>query len=273
MFDFVSDPAAWASLATLTLMEVVLGIDNIIFITILASRLPPEERKQARFYGLALAAVTRVLLLLGISWLVGLTKPFFTLFEHPFAGRDLILLGGGLFLVYKATKEIHHKLEGPDEAEAASHGTATLFGTIIQIGLLDIVFSFDSVITAVGMTEYIMVMVIAVLIALAIMVAVGGPIGDFVMRHPTVKMLALSFLLLIGVSLAAEAFHQGIPKGYIYSAMLFSLFVEMLNFWMRKRRTGRGTAEPEPVHLRRNVVGVSVQSEGGMVDSSARRTK
>jgi predicted tellurium resistance membrane protein TerC len=242
-------------------MEIVLGIDNIIFITILASRLPENERKRARLYGLALAAITRVLLLFGITWLVGLTKPFFTLFAHPLAGRDLILLVGGLFLVYKATKEIHHKLEGPDEVETASNGSTSLFGTIIQIGLLDIVFSFDSVITAVGMTDYIAVMVIAVLIALAIMIAVGGPIGDFVMRHPTLKMLALAFLLLIGVSLAAEAFHQGIPKGYIYSAMLFSLFVEMLNFWMRKRRADRGRREPEPVHLRRNVVGVSVQAD------------
>jgi predicted tellurium resistance membrane protein TerC len=261
MFDFISDPAAWASLATLTLMEIVLGIDNIIFITILASRLPESERKRARFYGLALAGITRILLLLGISWLISLTKPLFTLFDYPFAGRDLILLGGGLFLVYKATKEIHHKLEGPDEAEEAAHGSASLVATIIQIGLLDIVFSFDSVITAVGMTDHLSVMVIAVLIALGIMVAVGGPIGDFVMRHPTVKMLALSFLLLIGVSLAAEAFHHGIPKGYIYSAMLFSLFVEMLNFWMQKRRLTRGKREPEPVHLRRNVVGVSIESE------------
>jgi predicted tellurium resistance membrane protein TerC len=263
MFDFLSDPATWASLATLTLMEIVLGIDNIIFITILASRLPREQQNRARLLGLGLAAITRLLLLLGISWLIGLTKPFFTIAAHPFAGRDLILLAGGLFLIYKATKEIHNKLEESDEVEEAGRGSASLIGTVVQIGLLDIVFSFDSVITAVGMTDHLEVMITAVLVALGVMVGVGKPIGDFVMRHPTVKMLALSFLLLIGVSLMAEAFHTEIPKGYIYSAMLFSLFVEMMNYWMRRRREKRGGKEPEPVKLRQNVVGVHIADRSG----------
>ncbi len=233
---FFSDPAVWAGLATLTLMEVVLGIDNIIFISILAGKLPADQQDRARVVGLGLAAVTRVLLLLGVSWLVGLTAPLFSLFGHSFSGRDLILLAGGVFLVYKAVAEIHEKLEGHKDEERIAKAGVTFGSVITQILLLDIIFSLDSVITAVGMTDHIAVMVIAVLISLALMMWSGRAIGNFVMRHPTVKMLALSFLLLIGVSLAAEAFHREIPKGYIYSAMAFSVFVEMLNLRVSKKK-------------------------------------
>lgn len=233
---FFSDPAVWAGLATLTLMEVVLGIDNIIFISILAGKLPADQQDRARVVGLGLAAVTRVLLLLGVSWLVGLTAPLFSLFGHSFSGRDLILLAGGVFLVYKAVAEIHEKLEGHKDEERIAKAGVTFGSVITQILLLDIIFSLDSVITAVGMTDHIAVMVIAVLISLGLMMWSGRAIGNFVMRHPTVKMLALSFLLLIGVSLAAEAFHREIPKGYIYSAMAFSVFVEMLNLRVSKKK-------------------------------------
>lgn len=233
---FFSDPAVWAGLATLTLMEVVLGIDNIIFISILAGKLPADQQDRARIMGLGLAAVTRVLLLLGVSWLVKLTAPLFSLFGHSFSGRDLILLAGGVFLVYKAVAEIHEKLEGHKDEERIAKAGVTFGSVITQILLLDIIFSLDSVITAVGMTDHIAVMVIAVLISLALMMWSGRAIGNFVMRHPTVKMLALSFLLLIGVSLAAEAFHREIPKGYIYSAMAFSVFVEMLNLRVSKKK-------------------------------------
>jgi predicted tellurium resistance membrane protein TerC len=257
MFDFFSDPQAWASLATLTVMEVVLGIDNIIFLTILAGKLPVEQQNKARVLGLTLAAGIRLLLLLGISYLMQLTRPLFEVFNHPFAGRDLILLAGGAFLIYKATKEIHEKLEGPEEAEHRGPKVAGFAGVIVQILLLDMVFSLDSVITAVGMTDHVPVMMIAVVISIAIMIAIGKPIGNFVMKHPTVKMLALSFLVLIGVTLAAEAFHREIPKGYIYTAMAFSILVESLNLWAAKRKRAKG-ALPEAVHLRRNVVGLDI---------------
>lgn len=245
MFEFLSDPAVWAGLATLTLMEIVLGIDNIIFISILAGKLPEEQQGRARFIGLGLAAVMRVLMLFGISWLVSLTAPFIELFGHSFSGRDLILLGGGVFLVYKAVMEIHDKLEGEGGKDQNKKAKVTFSSVILQIVLLDVIFSLDSVITAVGMTNYIEVMVVAVLISLGIMMWTGAAIGNFVMRHPTVKMLALAFLLLIGVSLSAEAFHKEIPKGYIYSAMAFSVFVESLNLMAQKRRAKKkeGIAE------------------------------
>lgn len=242
MLEFLSDPTVWAGLATLTLMEVVLGIDNIVFISILASKLPEREQDRARFVGLGLAAITRVLLLLGISWLVSLTAPLFSVLGYSFSGRDLILLAGGIFLVYKAVAEIHEKLEGHKEEEELKKAKVTFTGVIVQILVLDIIFSLDSVITAVGMTDHLAVMIIAVLIALGIMMWAGGVIGNFVLRHPTVKMLALSFLLLIGVSLAAEAFHKEIPKGYIYSAMAFSVFVEMLNLRVSKRKEAKREA-------------------------------
>lgn len=258
MFEFMSDPEAWASLATLTVMEVVLGIDNIVFLTILAGKLPPEQQNRARVLGLTLAAGIRLLLLLGISFLMSLTRPLFEIFGHPFSGRDLILLAGGAFLIYKATKEIHEKLEGPEEHEHGSRVAVSFTSVIVQILLLDMVFSLDSVITAIGMSDHVEVMMIAVIISIAIMIAVGKPIGDFVMKHPTVKMLALSFLLLIGVSLSAESFHREIPKGYIYTAMAFSVLVESLNLWAAKRRRLKGRAVPEPVHLRQNVVGLEI---------------
>ncbi len=248
MIDIITNPATWASLATLTLMEVVLGIDNIIFISILAGKLPAEQANRARLVGLAIACVTRLGLLLTISWLIGLQDPLFGL---PFSGRDAILVAGGLFLIYKATREIHEKLEGEDEAGSKEKGKGQSFLAVVaQIVVLDIVFSLDSVLTAVGMAEHVEIMMAAVVVALVLMVFVGKAIGDFVMRHPTVKMLALAFLMLIGVTLVAEAFHREIPKAYIYSAMAFSVSVELLNLWVSKRR-GKG----KPVQLHQNVVG------------------
>jgi predicted tellurium resistance membrane protein TerC len=234
--EWLSDPQAWISLLTLTLLEIVLGIDNVVFISILAGKLPPEQQEKARKLGLGLALVTRILLLCGLAWMVKLTKPLFGLFGHEIAGRDLILLGGGLFLLFKSVHEIHDKLEGEDGEKTQSF-KASFSSVIIQILLLDIVFSLDSVITAVGMAQHLPVMIIAVIVAVVFMLLFSGYISDFVNRHPTVKILALSFLILIGVSLIAEAFHQSIPKGYIYFAMAFSLAVEMVNLKMKKKAT------------------------------------
>jgi len=255
VLELLSQPEIWLSLATLTFMEVVLGIDNIIFISILAERLPASERKRARIVGLSLACILRLLLLTAVGWIVGLTAPLFNVLGHPVAGRDIILLGGGLFLIYKATVEIHHKLEGDDEGGKSGGATLTFGAALVQIILLDAVFSIDSILTAVGMTPYVSVMMTAVVISLSIMMALGGPISDFVMRHPSVKMLALSFLMLIGVSLLAESFHQEIPKGYIYSAMIFSVLVEWLNLLARRKKVA------EAVHLKQNVVGVHVGND------------
>ena len=263
MIELLSDPTTWASLATLTLMEIVLGIDNIIFISILAGKLPAEQQKRARLVGLSLACITRFLLLLAVNWMAQLTTVLFEVAGHGFSGRDLILLGGGAFLVYKATKEIHEKLEGEEEGGSAEGKAAVSFtGVIVQILLLDIIFSLDSVITAIGMADHVEIMMGAVVVSLGFMLWVGGAISNFVMRHPTVKMLALSFLVLIGVSLAAEAFHKEIPKGYIYSAMAFSVFVEMLNLWAKRRREAKRHAAIEPVHLRRNAVGMHLEKKG-----------
>jgi predicted tellurium resistance membrane protein TerC len=236
-FRLASSPEAWISLVTLTLLEIVLGIDNIVFIAILAGKLPANQQKKARQLGLTLALVTRVLLLCGLAWLVGLTKPLFTLpvINHGLSGRDLILLIGGLFLLYKSTHEIHEKLEG-DDGEKSRRIAPSFASVIIQILLLDIVFSLDSVITAVGMAKDLPVMIIAVILAVGFMLLMGGTISAFVERHPTIKMLALSFLLLIGVALVAESFHREIPKGYIYFAMAFSVGVEMLNLKMRSKK-------------------------------------
>jgi len=230
------------ALLTLTVLEIVLGIDNIVFISILADKLPQAERPKARQLGLGLALITRILLLLSLSWIIKLETPLFTLpvLEIGISGRDLILMGGGLFLIYKATHEIHDKLEGK-QGHASAKVAASLAAVVIQIGLLDIVFSLDSVITAVGMVDEILVMITAVIIAVIIMLYASTPLSDFVSRHPTVKILALSFLLLIGTSLIAEGLHQHIEKGYVYFAMGFSVFVEMLNLRMR--------AVSEPVHL------------------------
>jgi predicted tellurium resistance membrane protein TerC len=234
-----SSPEAWISLVTLTLLEIVLGIDNIVFIAILAGKLPANQQKKARQLGLTLALGTRVLLLCGLAWMVGLTKPLFTLTmfgrEWGLSGRDLILLIGGLFLLYKSTHEIHEKLEG-DDGEKSRRVAPSFTSVIIQILLLDIVFSLDSVITAVGMAKDLPVMIIAVILAIGFMLLMGGRISAFVERHPTIKMLALSFLLLIGVALVAESFHREIPKGYIYFAMAFSVGVEMLNLKMRSKK-------------------------------------
>ncbi|HVZ40136.1 MAG TPA: TerC family protein [Candidatus Kapabacteria bacterium] len=257
MFNIFSDPTVWASIAALTLMEIVLGVDNIIFISILASRLPEQRRGRARLIGLILAGAIRIALIFMIGWIIGLENPLFKVSGHDVTGRDLILMGGGLFLIYKSTKEIHHKLEGPDEADGNEHNGNGFVQTVIQIGLLNLVFSLDSIVTAVGMTEYVIVMIIAVVLSLGFMFVVGRPVGDFVMRHPSVKMLALSFLLLIGFSLAMEAVHVEIPKAYIYSAMAFSIFVEMLNIAAKRRSEGK--RQQRPVHLRRNVVGMKLR--------------
>lgn len=244
--EFLADPQVWIAFATLTLLELVLGIDNVIFISILSGKLPPDQQPKARYIGLSLALGIRVLLLFSLSWVIGLTAPLFSVLEHPFSGKDLVLLIGGLFLIAKATHEIHGSLEG-EEGHDSKKVYAGFVGVIIQIVLLDIVFSLDSVITAVGMiaSEYpdfgIYIMVAAVVISIIAMMLFAGTIGAFVQRHPTIKMLALAFLLLIGVMLVAESFHRTIPKGYIYFAMAFSVFVEMLNMRLRKKA--------EPVHL------------------------
>lgn len=241
--DLIFTPEIWIALLTLTTLEIVLGIDNIIFITILAGKLAEKQQDRARQVGLLLAMLTRIALLFSLGWLVGLTEPLFTLFGVEITGRTLILVGGGLFLLAKATYEIHDKLEN-EEGHSSARVAATFGAVIVQIVLLDIVFSLDSVLTAVGMVEEIEVMVAAVVIAVLIMLAASGPISRFVDERPTLKILALSFLLLVGVSLVAEGFDVEIPKGYIYFAMFFSLFVETLN----QRLRGRPAADP--VHLR-----------------------
>jgi predicted tellurium resistance membrane protein TerC len=240
--DWITDPQAWVGLATLTVLEIVLGIDNIIFISILAGRLPREQQGRARYIGLLLAMLMRIALLFSLSWIIRLTAPLFTVLGQEISGRDLVLLIGGLFLLAKSTHEIHERLEG-EEGEVSARAAPSLGSVLIQIMLLDIVFSLDSVITAVGMVDELGVMVTAVVVAVGFMMLFAGPISEFVDRHPTVKMLALSFLILIGVSLIAESFDQHIPKGYIYFAMAFSVLVEMLNLRARK---GKG----DVVHLR-----------------------
>jgi predicted tellurium resistance membrane protein TerC len=234
--DALLNPEIWIALATLTALELVLGIDNIIFISILAGKLPPEQRNRARRVGIAMAAITRLALLLVIAWIVGLTAPIFSVAGQSFSWRDLILVGGGLFLIGKSTHEIHQKLEGASEQVTASTmATATFAGVIVQIMLLDIVFSLDSIITAVGMVDQRWVMVTAIVISIVFMLAFARPIGEFVERHPTVKVLALSFLLMIGLVLIADGFGLHIPKGYIYAAMAFSVFVELINLAIRRR--------------------------------------
>jgi predicted tellurium resistance membrane protein TerC len=236
----MTQPDVWAALATLTVLEIVLGIDNIIFISILSGKLPRAQQKNARLSGLGAAMLMRILLLFSISWVIGLTAPMFALVGQEISGRDLILILGGLFLLFKSTKEIHERLEGEEEQQHGPGARKVSFGSVIvQIMLLDIVFSLDSVITAVGMAEDLWVMVTAVVIAVLIMMIASETISSFVHRHPTVKILALSFLLLIGVSLIAEGFDQHIPKGYIYFAMAFSVFVETVNLKARASRPVR----------------------------------
>ena len=232
--ELLLDPNMWVALLTLTLLEIVLGIDNIVFISILSGKLPKEKQKKARQTGLALALITRVLLLLSLSWVMSLTAPIFTVLQQEISGRDLILLIGGLFLIYKATAEIHEKLEGENH-DTEIKGKVNFSSVILQILILDVVFSLDSVITAVGMANHIEVMIAAVVIAVIIMLFAAESISKFVNQHPTVKMLALSFLVLIGVSLLAEGLDQHIPKGYIYFAMAFSVLVEMLNLRLKKK--------------------------------------
>jgi predicted tellurium resistance membrane protein TerC len=233
--DWFADPQAWMALATLTVLEIVLGIDNVVFIAILADKLPEKQRARARTVGLGLAMLMRIALLFSLSWVMQLTAPLFSVLENEISGRDLILLCGGLFLLAKATHEIHQKLEG-EEGHASTAVSATMTSVLLQIMILDIVFSLDSVITAIGMAEHLSIMVVAVVVSVAFMMVFAGAVSDFVNRHPTIKMLALSFLLLIGVMLIAEGFEQHIPKGYVYFAMAFSVFVEMLNSRARKPR-------------------------------------
>lgn len=234
-FSWMATGEAWVALLTLAVLEIVLGIDNIVFISILVDKLPVAERARARFLGLAFAMITRILLLLSISWVMQLKHPLFSLFGHEISGKDLILIVGGLFLLAKSTKEIHHKVEGHEEDthSAGKAGRAALGAILVQIAILDIIFSLDSVITAVGMVDHVSVMVIAVLISVGFMMVFVGTVSDFISRHPTVKMLALSFLLLIGTTLVAEGFHVHFQKGYVYFAMAFSVFVEMLNIRMK----------------------------------------
>jgi predicted tellurium resistance membrane protein TerC len=233
--EWLTDPHAWIGLLTLTVLELVLGIDNIVFISILSGKLPAHQQKKARFIGLSLAMLMRILLLLCITWVMGLTRPLFAIAGFEFTGRAIILVAGGLFLLVKSTHEIHDDIEGEDEHRQA-RAMGSLFAVLVQISLLDIVFSLDSVITAVGMVDEIAIMIIAVILAVIVMMVFAGPVSGFVGRHPTVKMLALSFLLLIGVNLIAEGVGFHIPRGYTYFAMAFSLFVEMLNLKIRSRK-------------------------------------
>ncbi len=253
--ELLSDPQIWIAFATLSVLEVVLGIDNVIFIGILAGKLPKEQQQKARTVGLGLAMFMRIALLFAITWVMGLEDTLFSAFGQDISGRDLILLGGGLFLIAKSTHEIHGKLEGEHGGES-KRVPARFTAVIVQILALDIVFSLDSVITAVGMVDQIGVMIAAVIVAIGFMMVFAGPVNRFVDRHPTVKMLALSFLLLIGVVLVAEGFGQHISKGYIYFAMAFSVFVEMLNLWMRKKT--------EPVHLHDAYAEEETRVAGGM---------
>lgn len=236
--EWIADPQIWISLLTLTALEIVLGIDNVIFIAILASKLPAEQQEKARKTGLMLALVTRILLLLSLTWIMGLTKPLFTVpvLDQAVSGRDLVLLLGGLFLIWKSVKEVHEKLEDADGHANPTKSKISFNGVIIQILILDIVFSLDSVITAVGMADKIGVMIAAVIIALGVMLLFAKSISDFVNRHPTLKILALSFLILIGVALVAEGLHHKIPKGYIYFSMAFAFAVEMINLKMRAKK-------------------------------------
>jgi predicted tellurium resistance membrane protein TerC len=231
--SWLTDPQAWIAFVTLVALELVLGIDNVVFISILAGKLPGDQPRKARLLGLGLAMLMRIGLLFSLSWIIGLTAPLLTVFGHEFSGRDLILIGGGLFLIAKSTHEIHQKLEGA-EGEASGRVSSSFISVIVQIMLLDIVFSLDSVLTAIGMVQQIEIMIAAVMISVVFMMLFSGVIGGFVQRHPTVKMLALSFLLLIGVTLIADGFGQHIPRGYIYFAMGFSVFVEMLNLRLRR---------------------------------------
>jgi predicted tellurium resistance membrane protein TerC len=245
ILHLLSDPDAWASLLTLTLLEIVLGVDNLVFLAILASRLPAHQQPLARRLGLGFALLTRLALLMTLAWIITLTKPLFVVWGHGISWRDIILLAGGAFLIFKATHEIHTSLEGDEHHEdgTAKRATASFVAVVIQIGIIDIVFSLDSVITAVGMAQHLPIMITAVVISMIVMLIAAGPLSAFVTAHPTVKMLALAFLLLIGTALVAEGAGFHFPKGYIYAAMAFSVLVEALNLLARRRRS-------KPVKLR-----------------------
>ncbi|TWH64147.1 putative tellurium resistance membrane protein TerC [Azomonas agilis] len=246
--DWLTNPEIWVAFFTLTALEIVLGIDNIIMISILVSRMPKEMQSRTRLFGLALAMVTRILLLLSISWVMGLTADLFQLFGQGISGRDLILFFGGLFLLWKSSSEIYYSLEGVDETNETPSGGGQFIGTIIQIAIIDIVFSLDSVITAVGMVSQVPVMVAAIIVAVLVMMLASGTISEFIDKHPSLKLLALSFLIVVGTVLIAESFGVHVPKGYVYFAMAFSLAVEALNIRLRRARA-------EPVHLSRDIPG------------------
>jgi predicted tellurium resistance membrane protein TerC len=233
-FEWIADPQTWVALLTLTALEIVLGVDNIIFISILVGRLPPEQRQSARLLGLSLAMITRIALLLSLTWIMSLTHPLFSFAGWEASGRDLVLFGGGLFLLVKATMEIHTAMEGAEESPQ-HRALASLPAVLVQIAILDIVFSLDSVITAVGLVQLVPVMIIAIVLSVLVMMLAARPINDFIDAHPTIKMLALSFLVLVGVALVGEGFGMHIPRGYIYFAMAFSFVVEMLNIRLRKK--------------------------------------
>lgn len=249
MIEFLADPAVWVSFLTLTLLEVVLGVDNIIFLSILVSRLPKELQARARTLGLAFAMITRIGLLFSITWLTRLTAPLFTVLTEEISGRDLILFAGGLFLMAKSVSEIHNSLEGP-ESDGPSGVTlhSRVLGVIVQIGIVDIIFSLDSVLTAIGLANHVSIMVAAIVLAVFLMMFLAGPIHEFIERHPTIKILALSFLILVGIALVGEAFDMQVPKGYLYFAMAFSVCVEMVNIRMRKK--GHGA----PIALRERTI-------------------
>jgi predicted tellurium resistance membrane protein TerC len=235
MFSWIATPESWLALATLTILEIVLGIDNIIFVAILVAKLPAAQREFARKLGIGLAMVARLGLLFSIAWVMGLTEPWFSVFGFEFSGRDIILIGGGLFLIFKSTHEIHNSLEG-EGAPVQVNAGGQLFSVLSQIILLDIIFSLDSVITAVGLVDQVSLMATAIVISVGIMLLAAKPIGDFVELHPTIKILALSFLMLVGLTLMVEGFDVHVPKGYIYFSMAFSMFVETINLKMRKRK-------------------------------------
>src|SRR4249920_665981 len=248
----LSDPQVWLSLLTLTVLEVVLSIDNLVVIAVLVGKLPKARQAQARYIGMTLALIPRLVLLFFIGWIIGLTEPLFELFGHGVSGKDLILAAGGLFLIYKATIEIHDALEG-DEGEASSRVMASFAAVVAQIAIINLVFSIDSIVTAVGMANEIWVMAVAVILSMVVLMAASKPVGDFVERHPTVKVLALGFLIMIGMTLVADGFGAHVPKGYIYTAMVFSIAIEAINMVQRRRQ--------RPVHLR-NPYGTESSEEG-----------